>query len=110
MLNNEEEQALWEMWSDWRLENWPWVCHLRSTLFLEKGTKYCPAIEKKLERDGRFLAYGSMKKCQRVFVCVCVECGAFATGQYAQGDDHDAARDSLSKFVIGQPAQESLKC
>ena len=110
MLDLEKEQALVEMWSEYPLENWPWVCHLQSTLFLEKGTKSWPAIEKRLERDGRFLAYGSMKKCQRVFVCQCAECGAFVTGQYAQGDDHDAARDSLAKFVIGKPAEESLKC
>ena len=110
MLNNEKEQALVEMWSDYPLKNWPWVCHLRSTLFLEKGTKHWAAIEKKLEVEGRFRAYGSLKKCQRVFVCVCVECGAFATGHYAQGDNHDAARDSLSTFVIGKPAEESLRC
>ena len=112
MLNNEKEQSLAEMWSDYPLENLSWVCHLRSTLFFEKGTKHWRAIEKKTVGvcEGRFLAYGSTRKCQRVFVCQCVDGGAFVTGHYAQGDNHDAARDSLSRLVIGQPAQESLKC
>ena len=34
--NDEEEQALAEMWIDYPLENWSWVCHLRSTPSLKR--------------------------------------------------------------------------
>ena len=79
VLDLEKEQALVEMWHDYPLKNWPWVCHLGSTLFFEKGTKHWRDIEKKLRREGRFLAWGATGKSQRCFVCQCAECGSLRT-------------------------------
>ena len=66
-----------------------------------------------MKRTGHFLVWGSMQKNQRCFVCQCGECDAIITAEYAKGDDEkdfNHARDTLSKFVIGKPAEDSLRC
>ena len=113
MLVHETEQALLEMWNEYPLKLWDWVSHLTSTLFSEEGTKHWAEVHKKLTyRTGHFRVWGSMKPNQRCFVCQCSACDALVTGNYGRQDtEEDAkhARDALSKFVIGKPAENSKK-
>lgn len=113
LLDLEKEKQLQEMWNDYPLQIWPWVSHLCSTLFASKGTRHWKDLERKLtKREGRFLVWGSMKPNQRCFVCQCGECDAIITAEYAKGDDEEDfkdARDTLSKFVIGKPAEDSKR-
>ena len=61
-----------------------------------------------MSRTGHFLAWGSTMPNQRCFLCQCGECDALVTGNYGRQDsEEDAkhARDALSMFVIGKPAE-----
>ena len=113
MLDHKEEEALKEMWSEWPLRMWAWCSSLESTLFSERGTRTWPDIEKKLKkRLGRFLVWGSTNKNSRMYICRCSECEAIVTAQYAVGDDeedHQDARDTLAKFVLGREAEDSKR-
>ena len=84
-----------------------------STLFASKGTRHWKDLESKLtKRTGHFLVWESMKENQRCFVCQCGECDAIITAEYANWDDEEDfkdARDTLSKFVIGKPAEDSKR-
>ena len=113
MLDPEKQRKLREMWDDRPLKIWDWTSHLGSTLFASEGTKHWTDLQRKLmSRTGHFLAWGSQKPNQRVFVCQCGECDAVVTGKYGAWDtEEDAknARDTLSKFVIGKPAESCKK-
>ena len=113
MLDLEEEQTLKEMWHDNPLKIWPWLSSLGSTLFSARGTRHWSEIEKKLtRREGRFLVWGSTKKNSRLYICQCGECDAIITAEYANWDDEEDfkdARDTLSTFVIGKPAEDSKR-
>ena len=106
-------QELLEMWNDFPLELWSWASHLGSTLFSEKGTKHWAEVHKKLTyRTGHFLVWGSTHKNQRFFVVQCRDCHSLVKGSYSRHDsEEDAknARDALSKFLIGRPAENSFK-
>ena len=105
-------QELLEMWNDFPLELWSWASHLGSTLFSEKGTKHWAEVHKKLTyRTGHFLVWGSTHKNQRFFVVQCRDCHSLVKGSYSRHDsEEDAknARDALSKFLIGRPAENSF--
>ena len=113
VLDHETEQALLEMWNEYPLELWSWASHLGSTLFSEKGTKHWAEVHKKLTyRTGHFLVWGSMHKNQRFFVVQCRDCHSLVKGSYSRHDsEEDAknARDALSNFLIGKPAENSFK-
>ena len=113
MRDPEEEEALKEMWNDWPLKMWPWISSLGSTLFSERGTRTWPDIQKKLtKREGRFLVWGSTNKNSLMYICRCSECEAIVTAQYGAGDDeedHQDARDTLAKFVLGRKAEDSKR-
>ena len=113
MVDSVEEKELKEMWSDWPLRMEPWCSHLGATLFSERGTRTWPGIEKKLtKREGRFLVWGGTKPNSRMYICRCSECEAIVTAQYAVGDgeeDHQDARDTLAKFVIGLKIEDSKR-
>ena len=47
-----------------------------------------------------------------MYICRCSECEAIVTAQYGAGDDeedHQDARDTLAKFVLGRKAEDSKR-
>ena len=112
MLDPEEELRLREMWGRYPLNMWPWCSHLGSTLFLKHGTRTWPAIEKKLTNiEGRFLVWGSTRPNSRFYCCMCAQCKNIVTAQYGawDGEDHQVARDTLARFVLGRKAEDSKR-
>ena len=112
VLDRKQEEKLKEKYGEWPQMMWPWCSHLGSTLFSKRGMGTWSEIEKKLTEDeGRFLVWGSTNKNSRFYICRC-ECKAMVTAQYAVNDgekEHQDARDTLARFVLGRKAQDSLR-